>query len=337
MNQVCSTQNREQDTAYTCGDCVANSTLVGDECLLHRDCAAENRAVGGELYTCGACLAGHREYARGDERLCRPDLRILPNDLRGYCADAGGTVFDAASTSSAYAGKYCSFAHGSGKESCYSLDYGSAGADEAKSESTLYQFGGGSLIGSNLWSAGTCDDRYPVCAGTGFVNQNDNPLKACVCPTNHVETTDSSGAACRFDCVGVHFRENGAELSTCGACLSAYVEHELGGNVCQPVINCEEDNRQQINAYTCGGCRDGYGADSAGVCQDGEGLLRGCGAGSADSLFVREGMRGGLYGGTAPENASRFRALRALRTQTAIARKRRRRSNAKRRRRTGLC
>ena len=267
VNQDCDAQYREQDTSYTCGACVANSTLVGDECLPDRDCAAENRAVGGEIYTCGACLAGHREYARGDERLCRPDLRILPNDLTRHCEDAGGTVFDAASTSSTYAGKYCSFAHGSGKESCYSLDYGSAGADEAKSESTLYQFGGGSLIGSNLWSAGTCDDRYPVCAGTGFVNQNDNPLKACVCPTNHVETTDSSGAACRFDCVGVHFRENGAELSTCGACLPAHVEHELGGDVCQPVIDCEADNRQQINAYTCGGCRDGYGADSAGVCQ----------------------------------------------------------------------
>ena len=266
VNQVCSTQNREQDTAYTCGDCVANSTLVGDECLLHRDCAAENRAVGGELYTCGACLAGHREYARGDERLCRPDLRILPGDLTRHCEDAGGTVFDAASTSSTYAGKYCSFAHGSGKSSCYSLDYGSAGADEAKSESMLYQFGGGSSIGSNLWSAGTCDDRYPVCAGTGFVNQNDNPLKACECPKNHVETAD--GSACRFNCVDVHFRENGAELSTCGACLPAHVEHELGGDVCQPVINCEADNRQQINAYTCGGCRDGYGADSAGVCQE---------------------------------------------------------------------
>ena len=267
VNQDCDAQYREQDTSYTCGACVANSTLVGDECLPDRDCAAENRAVGGEIYTCGACLAGHREYARGDERLCRPNLRILPNDLTRHCEDAGGTVFDAASTSSTYAGKYCGFAHGSGKSSCYSLDYGSAGADEAKSESTLYQFGGGSLIGSNLWSAGTCDDRYPVCAGTGFVNQNDNPLKACVCPTNHVETADSSGAACRFDCVGVHFRENGAELSTCGACLPAYVEHELGGNVCQPVIDCEADNRQQINAYTCGGCRDGYGADSAGVCQ----------------------------------------------------------------------
>ena len=229
-----------------------------------QNCVAdENRAAGDELYTCGACLAGHREYARGDERLCRPDLRILPNDLRGYCADAGGTVFAVESDSGNRAGEYCEFAPGSGKESCYSLDYRSAGADEAGSELKLYRFSGG----DNLWSAGTCDDDYPVCAGTGFVNQNDNPLKACVCPTNHVETTDSSGAACRFDCVGVHFRENGAELSTCGACLPAHVEHELGGNVCQPVIDCEADNRQQINAYTCGGCRDGYGADSAGVCQ----------------------------------------------------------------------
>ena len=264
VNQDCDAQFREQVDSYTCGVCVADSTLVGGECLPHRNCVAdENRAAGDELYTCGACLAGHREYARGDERLCRPDLRILPNDLRGYCADAGGTVFAVESDSGNRAGEYCEFAPGSGKESCYSLDYRSAGADEAGSELKLYRFSGG----DNLWSAGTCDDDYPVCAGTGFVNQNDNPLKACVCPTNHVETTDSSGAACRFDCVGVHFRENGAELSTCGACLPAHVEHELGGNVCQPVIDCEADNRQQINAYTCGGCRDGYGADSAGVCQ----------------------------------------------------------------------
>ena len=265
VNQDCDAQYRVQENPYTCGACVADSTEVGGECLPHRNCAAdENRAAGDELYTCGACLEGHREYGRGDERLCRPNVRILPRDLTRHCENAGGTALDVADSFSRYAGKFCSFASGSGKNSCYSLDYGSAGADEAKSSSTLYEFKDGGLSGSNKWSAGTCDNDYPACSGTGFVNRDGNPLKACECPANYEET--DGGSACRFNCEDVRFREDGADLSSCGACLTEYVEDEFGGEVCRPKANCEDENRLRINAYTCGGCLEGYGADGS-VCQ----------------------------------------------------------------------
>ena len=277
-NLDCSLQNREQTNDFTCGGCVEGAEEVDDECRIVRDCPAENRETISR-YECGVCVAGHRQYTRFERadaesaprqiRVCRPILRIPPDDLGGYCRgamDAAGGEFELVTAATVRAGRLCEFPPASGKAACYSPDYGSAGSDET----TLYKLTLaaatlGLVVGGQIPAeTELCDNAYPVCPGTGFVRRNNNLLDACVCPAEHVETAD--GQACRFDCENVHYREDAEGLASCGACLPGHVEDELGGAACLPQLNCADEHRMQINAHTCGPCLANQAPDKNGAC-----------------------------------------------------------------------
>ena len=281
-NASCEEQNRIRISAHQCGGCAANFTEAGGECRQNRNCAAENRESSVNAYECGGCVAGYRTFSRFEDRdfvnYCRRDLRMNGDAVAAHCPGAGGETHAVISKISAaglgdQVGRLCEFPSGGGKESCYGLNYERPGADA----SVLYKLdltGGQHALGDQI-PANTrfCDDAYPVCSeasdgGIGYVKRDGNPLKGCVCPAQHVaQQLVGGGSACRFDCMGVRNRENGAELSTCGACLSLYVEDELGGEACQLAADCESENRLRINEYTCGGCLANYGVDDDGKCQ----------------------------------------------------------------------
>ena len=281
-NASCEEQNRIRISAHQCGGCAANFTEAGGECRQNRNCAAENRESSVNAYECGGCVAGYRTFSRFEGRdfvnYCRRDLRMNGDAVAAHCPGAGGEPHVVISKISAaglgdQVGQLCEFPSSGGKESCYGLNYERPGADA----SVLYKLaltGGQHALGDQI-SANTrfCDDAYPVCSeasdgGIGYVKRDGNPLKGCVCPAQHVaQQLVGGGSACRFDCMGVRNRENGAELSTCGACLSLYVEDELGGEACQLAADCESENRLRINEYTCGGCLANYGVDDDGKCQ----------------------------------------------------------------------
>ena len=251
----CAGQNREQTDLYTCGACLAGHDDVGGVCRERLNCAADQNRAQTDPYTCGPCVAGHREFRGG--QVCRLDRRISVSDVDGHCPD--GEALNAAD--GAVVGRACR--EGPSGEWCYVLDYEQAGADGALSS---FHIGGDAAVELPA-SPMSCDDAYPLCGGENYGRAN--PFAGCDCFDGFIQSNPAApDNLCERDCASLH-RDAAEGLLNCGECSAGYAEDVDGSGICHAVVDCPaEQNRLQRNAYQCAGCKTGYAEDDAGVCRE---------------------------------------------------------------------
>ena len=251
----CAGQSREQTDLYTCGACLAGHDDVGGVCRERLNCAADQNREQTDLYTCGPCVAGHREFRGG--QVCRLDRRISVSDVDGHCPD--GETLNAAA--GAVVGRACR--EGPSGEWCYVLDYEQAGADGALSS---FHIGGDAAVELPA-SPMSCDDAYPLCGGENYGRAN--PFAGCDCFDGFIQSNPAApDNLCERDCASLH-RDAAEGLLNCGECSAGYAEDVDGSGICHAVVDCPaEQNRLQRNAYQCAGCKTGYAEDDAGVCRE---------------------------------------------------------------------
>ena len=251
----CAGQNREQTDLYTCGACLAGHDDVGGVCRERLNCVADQNRAQTDPYTCGPCVAGHREFRGG--QVCRLDRRISVSDVDGHCPD--GEALNAAD--GAVVGRVCR--ESSAGEWCYVLDYEQAGADGALSS---FHIGGDAAVELPA-SPMSCDDAYPLCGGENYGRAN--PFAGCECFDGFIQSNPAApDNLCERDCASLH-RDAAEGLLNCGECSAGYAEDVDGSGICHAVVDCPaEQNRLQRNAYQCAGCKTGYAEDDAGVCRE---------------------------------------------------------------------
>ena len=251
----CAGQSREQTDLYTCGACLAGHDDVGGVCRERLNCAADQNRAQTDPYTCGPCVAGHREFRGG--QVCRLDRRISVSDVDGHCPD--GETLNAAA--GAVVGRACR--EGPSGEWCYVLDYEQAGADGALSS---FHIGGDAAVELPA-SPMSCDDAYPLCGGENYGRAN--PFAGCDCFDGFIQSNPAApDNLCERDCASLH-RDAAEGLLNCGECSAGYAEDVDGSGICHAVVDCPaEQNRLQRNAYQCAGCKTGYAEDDAGVCRE---------------------------------------------------------------------